>query len=125
MEHLPHLTFKYNVVPTKLTKLSDNDDNKGRIQVEFSDGTSDIYDTVLTAIGRTADTQQLGIQELGIEINPNNSKIIGLPYEQSSIPHIYAVGDVLDVRITNTKKDFSRANNRCHFKIRKYERYKR
>lgn len=94
MEHIPNLKFKHNVVPTKLCKVIDHD--KERIHVDFSDGTSDIFDTVLTAVGRTADTHKLGIKELGVEINPKNGKIVGLPCEQSTIPHIYAVGDVLD-----------------------------
>lgn len=97
MEGMSHMTMKYDVVPTKLTKVTSTENNKEQIQVDFSDGTNDVYDTVLTAIGRSADTDKLGVQEIGMKINPKNGKIIGLPFEQTNIPHIYAVGDVLEV----------------------------
>lgn len=83
--------FRIKVVPTKLERLDDN-----RIQVTFSDGNVDQYDTVMAAVGRLADTTKLGLQNVGIATNPTNHKIVG-EYEQSSCPNIYAVGDVLDV----------------------------
>jgi thioredoxin reductase (NADPH) len=55
-----------------------------------------VFDTVLAAIGRAADTDKLGIENAGIKANPKNGKILG-KYEQSSCPNIYAVGDVLEV----------------------------
>ena len=81
--------FKRQVVPTKLVKLGD------KIQVTFSDGTSDEYDTVLAAIGRLADTDKLGLERVGVKTNPKDRKIIAT-HEQSSTPNIYAVGDVMD-----------------------------
>jgi len=86
--------FKREVVPSKLEKV----DNGGKhmIRVTFSDGTEDTYDTVLVAIGRKADTEKLGLEKVGVEVNPKNHKVVG-KYEQSSCPNIYAIGDVLDV----------------------------
>jgi pyruvate/2-oxoglutarate dehydrogenase complex dihydrolipoamide dehydrogenase (E3) component len=46
-------------------------------------------------IGRHADTIELGLEAAGVIINPSNGKIIGRN-EQSNVPHIYAVGDVLE-----------------------------
>ena len=84
--------FKYGVTPAKLEKLE-----SGQIQVTFSDGTSDAYDTVLTAIGRQADTDKLGLDKLGIKMNPKNKRIIPAnKFEQTQCPNIYALGDVLD-----------------------------
>ncbi|MGV2340956.1 MAG UNVERIFIED_CONTAM: FAD-dependent oxidoreductase [Planctomycetaceae bacterium] len=80
--------FKRQVVPTKLVKVGD------KIQVTFSDGTSDEYDTVLAAIGRLADTDKLGLEKVGVKTNPKDRKIIATQ-EQSSTPNIYAVGDVM------------------------------
>ena len=82
--------FKRGVVPKKLEKIDDD-----KILVTFSDESSDIYDTVLVAIGRSADTDSLGLKEIGIETNINNKKIIA-KYEQSTCPNVYAVGDVMD-----------------------------
>jgi thioredoxin reductase (NADPH) len=85
------IKFKREVVPNKLTKTA-----SGQIHVTFSDGSEDTYDTVLAAVGRFADTEKLGIDKLGVKVNPKNQRIIG-KYEQTGCPNVYAVGDVLDV----------------------------
>lgn len=54
----------------------------------------DKYDTVLFAIGRTALTKDLKLENAGVKIVPDNSKI-DASNEQTNVPHIYAVGDVL------------------------------
>jgi thioredoxin/glutathione reductase (selenoprotein) len=82
--------FRMQVTPKKLEKEED-----GRIKVTFSDGSEDIYDTVLGAVGRTADTGMLGLETVNVATNPKNRKIIA-KYEQSSCPNIYAVGDVME-----------------------------
>jgi len=83
--------FKRKVTPTKLEKVDGE-----KIKVTFSDGSDDVYDTVLAAVGRTADTDKLlPGNTLGLKMNPKNKKVIG-KNEQSSCPNIYAVGDVLD-----------------------------
>jgi thioredoxin reductase (NADPH) len=92
MSAMEGIQFKRQVTPSKLAKTPD-----GQIRVTFSDGTEDSYDTVLTAIGRFADTDKLGLDRVGVRVNPKNRKIVGTN-EQSSCSNIYAVGDVLDVR---------------------------
>jgi len=82
--------FKTQVTPSKLEKV-DGD----RIKVTFSDGTDDVYDTVLAAVGRTADTAKLGLDTVNVATNPKNRKIT-TKFEQTSCPNIYAVGDVMD-----------------------------
>lgn len=82
--------FKTQVTPTKLEKV-END----QIKVTFSDGSSENYDTVLGAIGRHADTDKLGLENVGVETNPKNKKIHA-KLEQSSTPNIYCVGDVME-----------------------------
>jgi thioredoxin reductase (NADPH) len=84
------VSFKMQVTPKKLEKV-DGD----RIKVTFSDGSEDVYDTVLGAVGRTADTAKLGLENVHVQINPKNRKIV-TNYEQSSCPNIYAVGDVME-----------------------------
>lgn len=82
--------FKMQVTPQKLERVADD-----RIKAYFSDGSEEIYDTVLGAVGRTADTANLGLERVKVETNPGNRKIIA-KYEQSSCPNIYAVGDVME-----------------------------
>jgi len=85
------IKFKKEVTPSKLTKLE-----SGQVKVEFSDGTEETFDTVLAAVGRLADTDKLGLEPLGVKVNPKNKRILG-KHEQTDCPNIYALGDVLDV----------------------------
>jgi len=91
--------FKKKVVPIKLEKNVENGlhsgQENGKILVTFSDGSRDRYNTVLAAIGRTADTKNLGLETLGLTTNPKNGKIETL-HEQTQCSNVYAVGDVVE-----------------------------
>jgi len=50
---------------------------------------------VLAAIGRTANTKNLGLETLGLTTNPKNGKIF-TSYEQTKCLNVYAVGDVVE-----------------------------
>mmetsp|Transcript_4704 Transcript_4704/g.10453 ORF Transcript_4704/g.10453 Transcript_4704/m.10453 type:complete len:638 (-) Transcript_4704:463-2376(-) len=91
-EHMRHegIVFKEEVVPKKLVKTEG-----GRIAVTFSNGDVEEYDTVLAAIGRTGDTSKLGLENVGIDVNPKNAKIPA-KLEQTCTPNIYVIGDVMD-----------------------------
>lgn len=58
----------------------------------------DAYDTVLFAIGRRALTQELKPENAGLKIVPDTGKIDAIN-EQTNVPNVYAVGDVLHVSI--------------------------
>ena len=64
-----------------------------------SDGETivDSYDTVLLAVGRYALTQDLGLDTAGVVVNAKTGKIDATD-EQTNVPHIYAIGDVLESR---------------------------
>lgn len=51
------------------------------------------FDMALIAVGRTARTAGLGIEELGIALNANGTVSVN-EYLQTRLPHIYACGDV-------------------------------
>jgi thioredoxin reductase (NADPH) len=55
------------------------------------------FDTVILAVGRHAATDGLNLGAAGVKVNPNNGKIPCLD-EVTNVPHIFAVGDVLDTR---------------------------
>lgn len=57
----------------------------------------DDYDTVLFAIGRQALTKELKLENAGVKVLSENGKI-DAENEQTNVPNIYAVGDVLHVR---------------------------
>ncbi len=51
------------------------------------------FDMALIAVGRRARTDGLGLDELGIALNPNGTVAVN-EYLQTSLPNIYACGDV-------------------------------
>ena len=51
------------------------------------------FDALLVAVGRSANTQGFGLQELGVSLTPQGTIAVD-EYLQSSIPTIYACGDV-------------------------------
>ena len=65
--------------------------------VEFNDGTGSEEidcDKVLVAVGRRPLTAGLGLEELGVELNGQGRIVINRDY-QTSVPGIYAVGDLV------------------------------
>lgn len=51
-------------------------------------------DAVLSALGRVANVLDLGLEELGVEMNQSGAVVVGNDLE-TSIPGIYAAGDVI------------------------------
>lgn len=65
------------------------------IRVTFEDGSSDAYDQVLMATGRAPYTRGLGLQEAGVKLGDKGQVLVD-DWSQTSVPSIYAVGDVTD-----------------------------
>ena len=78
------------VVPEEIKKL-----DNGRLEVTLSDGTTDTFDTVVAAVGRTADTKALVLKAAGVALLPGNHGKIVCENEATNVPNIYAIGDVL------------------------------
>jgi len=98
--------FLYGVVPDaieetaggkrkRVTWTSSNSKDVDYAAIGNPASGTDVFDTVLGAIGRSADTAQLGVDRVGIKCNPRNGKIY-CQNEQTNIPHIYAIGDVME-----------------------------
>jgi len=99
--------FIRGCVPTKFERRP-----SGAVRVTWSKGGAeegaehDDFDTVLLAIGRYALTQQLNLEKVGVEVDKRSLKILNPAdasatigdTEQSTSPHIFAVGDVLEGR---------------------------
>ncbi len=60
----------------------------------LSNGSSIASDHVMFAIGRHPNVANLGLEKAGVAINPNNGGIAVDGFSRSSVPHIYAIGDV-------------------------------
>lgn len=63
------------------------------LKVKSTNGSEDVYDQVLYATGRKPNTHGLGLEELGVKLG-RQGEIVVDDYSQSSVPSIYAVGDV-------------------------------
>ena len=79
MENKMGINFIRPCVPTKLERIEDGE-KKGMIRVhaKYTDGTAyeDVFNTVLFAVGRQADTEKLGVDAVGVTLNPKNKKCI-------------------------------------------------
>uniref|UniRef100_A0A8C5L5L3 thioredoxin-disulfide reductase (NADPH) n=1 Tax=Jaculus jaculus TaxID=51337 RepID=A0A8C5L5L3_JACJA len=90
--------FLKGCIPSCVKKLP-----TGQLQVTWKDcasGKEDkgTFDTVLWAIGRVPETRSLNLEKAGVNTNPENQKILVDARDTTSIPHIYAIGDVAEGR---------------------------
>uniref|UniRef100_H0XQT2 thioredoxin-disulfide reductase (NADPH) n=2 Tax=Otolemur garnettii TaxID=30611 RepID=H0XQT2_OTOGA len=75
----------------------------GRLQVTWEDCVSgredtDTFDTILWAIGRVPETKSLNLEKSGVKTSPISQKILVDSQDATSVPHIYAIGDVAEGR---------------------------
>ncbi len=66
----------------------------GRVAVELESGKRLLGETVLFSVGRAGDTEALHLERAGLEAD-KRGRIKCNPHFQTSVPHIYAVGDVV------------------------------
>uniref|UniRef100_A0A8C8BC37 Thioredoxin reductase 2 n=1 Tax=Otus sunia TaxID=257818 RepID=A0A8C8BC37_9STRI len=99
-EHMESYGTKFlkRCFPTKVEKLESN-----RLQVTWKNtdlGTeeTDSFDTVMWAVGRAPDTETLNLETVGVKTNSETGKIIVDASEATSVPHIYAIGDITEGR---------------------------
>ncbi len=82
------LRFKINV-----ERIEKSDD--GELNLTLTDGSQLRADCVLYATGRHANTDGLGLENAGVELQRNGAIKVNEQF-QSNVPSIYAVGDVID-----------------------------
>ncbi|OLS50776.1 glutathione-disulfide reductase [Rhodovulum sulfidophilum] len=63
--------------------------------VKATDGGDAVFDAVLFATGRRPNTDGMGLEEAGITLGANGAVAVD-EWSQSSVPSVYAVGDVTD-----------------------------
>ncbi|XP_050602123.1 thioredoxin reductase 2, mitochondrial isoform X1 [Macaca thibetana thibetana] len=90
--------FLRGCAPSRVRRLPD-----GHLQVTWEDCTTGkedtgTFDTVLWAIGRVPDTRSLNLEKAGVDTSPDTQKILVDSREGTSVPHIYAIGDVVEGR---------------------------
>jgi glutathione reductase (NADPH) len=62
---------------------------------ELSDNESMIFDQIMFATGRRPNVRGLGLEKAGVALNEKGAVAVD-EYSRTSVPHIYAVGDVTD-----------------------------
>ncbi len=67
----------------------------GPIWVKSTNGGDKIFDMVLFATGRRPNTDDMGLEDIGVELG-RNGKIIVDEYSQTGVPSVYAIGDATD-----------------------------
>jgi glutathione reductase (NADPH) len=80
----------------------EREDSEGRISFQYSDREGDAIptkilsqlDAVISAIGRSPNSDQLGLAEAGVRVDPKTHLIVTDRLQNTSVPHIYAIGDV-------------------------------
>ncbi|KFO69421.1 Thioredoxin reductase 3, partial [Cuculus canorus] len=60
------------------------------------------YNTVLIAVGRDACTRNIGLETIGVKINEKNGKVPVNDEEQTNVPYVYAIGDILEGKLELT-----------------------
>ena len=81
--------IKFNTVLSRIEKTDDG------LMLTLSDGSRIAADQVLVATGRAPNTKALGLEAAGVELGRNGEICVDAS-SSSSVPSIYAVGDVTD-----------------------------
>lgn len=96
------IKFIRNAVPSAIKATED-----GKKSVTFVDSKTNkeratkVFDNVMLAVGRNADTKNLGLEEVGVKIEKND-KIVASDDDTTNIKSIYAIGDCVNGRLELT-----------------------
>lgn len=83
--------FAREMVPSKFEKTAD-----GKTKVFVDDKEYGVYDTVFIAIGRTGCAGWLNLEAAGVPYDAKSGKIKVKEDDSTDVPHIYAIGDVVE-----------------------------
>jgi len=83
------IKFLFNTNATTIEKLN------GHFRVRFTNDEIRDTDLIMYATGRKPNTQNLGLEKVGVKLDANHAVVVNEHY-QSSVPSIYAIGDVID-----------------------------
>jgi glutathione reductase (NADPH) len=84
------INFKFNAPFEKIVKRKD-----GSLRIHLQGASPIDADLLLWAVGRDPNTKGLGLAEIGVELGKNGAILVD-EGNQSSVPSIYAIGDVTD-----------------------------
>ncbi|MEO3999869.1 glutathione-disulfide reductase [Mesorhizobium sp. CAU 1732] len=67
----------------------------GRLAIKLSNDETIVTDQLMLAIGRTPNTESLGLEAAGVEMGPKGEIIVDA-FSRTNVESIYAIGDVTD-----------------------------
>ncbi|NXP79903.1 TRXR1 reductase, partial [Ramphastos sulfuratus] len=97
--------FIREFVPIKVEQIEEGTPGILKVTAKSVKGSEMIegeYNTVLLAIGRDSCTRNIGLDKVGVKINEKTGKVPVNDEEQTNIPYIYAVGDILQDKMELT-----------------------
>ncbi|XP_045595558.2 thioredoxin reductase 1, cytoplasmic isoform X2 [Procambarus clarkii] len=91
------VTFIRGAVPTRVEQIEEGTPGLLKVTAVTNEGDEIVeeYNTVVFAVGRDPCTSNIGLEDINVEL-AKNGKVIVNNEEQSSVPHIYAVGDIME-----------------------------
>uniref|UniRef100_F7FV00 Thioredoxin reductase 1, cytoplasmic n=2 Tax=Callithrix jacchus TaxID=9483 RepID=F7FV00_CALJA len=106
-EHMEEHGIKFirQFVPIKVEQIEAGTPGRLRVVAQSTNNEEIIegeYNTVLLAIGRDACTRKIGLETVGVKINEKTGKIPVTDEEQTNVPYIYAIGDILEGKVELT-----------------------
>uniref|UniRef100_A0A8D2CRI8 Thioredoxin reductase 1, cytoplasmic n=1 Tax=Sciurus vulgaris TaxID=55149 RepID=A0A8D2CRI8_SCIVU len=106
-EHMEEHGIKFlkQFVPIKIEQIEAGTPGRLRVTAQSTNSEETIegeYNTVLLAIGRDSCTRNIGLDTVGVKINEKTGKIPVTDEEQTNVPYIYAIGDILEGKLELT-----------------------
>ncbi|MBY6161887.1 FAD-dependent oxidoreductase [Mameliella alba] len=83
------------VEATQFGAAQEDSAGSGPIRVKATNGKIRDFDAVLFATGRKPNTDDMGLEDLGVELGRNGAIQVD-DYSQTKVPSVYAIGDVTD-----------------------------
>ena len=77
------------------TNIIEMEEVEGGFRVKSTNGDERVFEQVMFATGRAPNTSGLGLEEAGVKLGRKGEVMVD-EYSQTSVPSIYAIGDVTD-----------------------------
>ncbi|MCV2891493.1 glutathione-disulfide reductase [Lentibacter sp. XHP0401] len=77
------------------TNILEMEKVEGGVRVKSTNGHDEIFEQVMFATGRAANTEDMGLEAVGVDLGRGGEVLVD-DYSQTKVPSIYAVGDVTD-----------------------------
>jgi dihydrolipoamide dehydrogenase len=86
------MKFRLNSKVTEAKKVN----KKIKVSIENKEKTESIrFDRLLVSVGRRPLTQDLGLEEAGVDLDPDSGRILVDASYRTSVPSIFAIGDLI------------------------------